>query len=103
MSDASHEDEIICKCHQVSEKTIRAHIAEQNITKVEDVTKACEAGGGCHSCHILIELFIDQHQEQLQSTKSAVATENQQSDETQKTAGVFEKLFRRFKPSESTN
>jgi NifU-like protein len=101
MFDPSQEDEIICKCHQVSEKTIRAQIADKNITQVEQVTKSCEAGGGCHSCHILIELFIDQHQEKLQSAQFAGATENQQSDEKLQTAGFLAKLFSRFKPSES--
>ena len=55
--------EIICKCFQVTEETIRNAIEAGNLSSVESVTRACEAGGGCHSCHILIQLFIDQHQE----------------------------------------
>ncbi len=95
MPDLPPEDEIICQCHQVNEKTIRAKIAEKNITKVEQVTKACEAGGGCHSCHILIELFIDQHQAKVQLFLPEVSSENQQE-------GILRRIFRRFRPSEST-
>ena len=55
------EDEIICKCFQVKENKIRSYIAMNDVTEVEDVTLACEAGGNCGSCHILIQLFIDQN------------------------------------------
>ena len=56
------EDEIICNCFQVTEGEIRSHIEKNDITEIEDVTSACEAGGECGSCHILIQLFIDQNQ-----------------------------------------
>ena len=55
------EDEIICKCFQVTESKIRSYIAKKNVTEIADVTLACEAGGNCASCHILIQLFIDQN------------------------------------------
>jgi NifU-like protein len=55
------EDEIICNCFQVTESTIRSHIFKKNIDQVEDVTLVCEAGGNCGSCHMLIQLFIDQN------------------------------------------
>ena len=72
------EDEIICNCFQITESTIRSYIEKNNVTKVEDVTLACEAGGNCGSCHILVQLFIDQNKYQktleknstLQDTKS---------------------------------
>ena len=102
MSELPPEDEIICKCHQVSEKTIRAQIAEKNITEVDQVTKACEAGGGCHSCHILIELFIDQHRAKLLLSVPDVSAESPQDDDKLQTAGVLRKMFRRFRPSQST-
>jgi len=62
------EDEIICNCFQTTENTIRYHILKNDINQVEDVTSACEAGGNCGSCHILIQLFIDQnkHQKKLE-------------------------------------
>ena len=55
-------DETICQCFQVNESTIRAVIKKDNLTEIEQVTEKCEAGGGCHSCHILLQLFIDEHQ-----------------------------------------
>ena len=58
------EDEIICNCFQITESTIRSHISENDFNQVEDVTSACEAGGNCGSCHILIQLFIDQNKHQ---------------------------------------
>ena len=91
------EDDIICKCLQVSEKTIRSCIAAGDLTTVEQVTGACEAGGGCHSCHILLDLFIDQHQE-----KSAAAEPvSSISDGKLETAGMLGRIFNRFKPSET--
>lgn len=92
----SPEDEIICKCHQVSEKTIRSCIAVGNLTSVEQVTRACEAGGGCHSCHILLDLFIDQHQEKSGAAEPVLSI----SDEKLETAGILGRIFQRFKPSE---
>ena len=58
------EDEIICNCFQIAESTIRSHIAKNDVSQVEDVTSACEAGGNCGACHILIQLFIDQNKHQ---------------------------------------
>ena len=58
------EDEIICNCFQITENTIRYHISKNDLDQVEDVTSACEAGGNCGSCHILIPLFIDQNKPQ---------------------------------------
>jgi len=57
----SKDDDIICQCYQTSEQTIRSSIKSGNIKSIGEVTSACEAGGGCHSCHILLQLFIDQH------------------------------------------
>ena len=55
------DDEVICQCFQVNESTIRTTIANDNLTEIDEVTERCEAGGGCHSCHILIQLFIDEY------------------------------------------
>ena len=55
------DDEVICQCFQVNESTVRTTIANHNLTEIDEVTERCEAGGGCHSCHILIQLFIDEH------------------------------------------
>ena len=85
-------EEIICQCFQVSEETIRACIKSGNLNTVEDVTKACEAGGGCHSCHILIEFFIDQKNNPYLKRPSP---ENKEENKPEK-RGVFSKLFARF-------
>ncbi len=71
MPDFDEEDEIICKCFQVKESTIRSCIAQGNITAIEDVTSTCEAGGNCQTCHILIQLFIDQHQQKIALEKNS--------------------------------
>jgi len=84
-------DEIICQCLQVSEKTIRSCIKAGDLNSVEEVTKACEAGGGCHSCHILIEFFIDQKNNPDLNTKPALTPEGKPEKR-----GVFSKLFARF-------
>ena len=84
-------EEIICQCFQVSEETIRACIKSGNLNTVEDVTKACEAGGGCHSCHILIELFIDQKNNPDLQKKPPITPEGKPEKR-----GVFSKLFARF-------
>ena len=60
----TEEDEIICNCFQITESTIRSHISKNDVSQVEDVTSACEAGGNCGACHILIQLFIDQNKYQ---------------------------------------
>ena len=63
--DSTEVDDIICNCFQVRESTIRSCIAKGNITAIEDVTSACEAGGNCQSCHILIQLFIYQNPQNI--------------------------------------
>jgi len=67
------EDEIICNCFQVTERTIRSHISKNDFKQVQEVTSACEAGGNCGSCHILIQLFIDQNKHQTASEPVPVA------------------------------
>lgn len=54
--DEWHGDEaLICSCFSVSERTIEAAIIKGNLQSITDVTKACNAGGGCRSCYSLIE------------------------------------------------
>lgn len=61
--DLPQVDEIICKCFQIPESVIRNCIGENGLTEIEQVTRACQAGGGCHTCHLLIQLFIDQNKD----------------------------------------
>ena len=63
-SDAAREDWIgdealICTCFFVSERTIEREIAARGLTTVAEVTRACNAGGGCGSCHQLIQEILD--------------------------------------------
>ncbi|MBT5029154.1 MAG: hypothetical protein HOL15_01250 [Nitrospinaceae bacterium] len=89
-------DEVICQCFQVNESTIRKAIEKGELNNVDSVTEACEAGGGCHSCHILIQLFIDQYQEKQSA--------NAESDNSQKTGkkGILGRLFGKFKSAETS-
>ena len=84
------EDEIICKCFQVTESKIRSYITENDLTEIIDVTSACEAGGNCASCHILIQLFIDQNKHKKALGKIDTL-ENENSNNHKK--GFWKKLF----------
>jgi NifU-like protein len=55
------EDALVCTCFGVSEKRIEQVIHEQHLRTVREVTRACNAGGGCHSCHPLIEDILEDH------------------------------------------
>lgn len=63
-SDAARDDwagdeALICTCFFVSERTIEREIAANGLASVADVTRACNAGGGCGSCHQLIQEILD--------------------------------------------
>jgi NifU-like protein len=65
-SDAAREEWIgdealICTCFFVSERTIEREIAANSLQSVAEVTRACNAGGGCGSCHQLIQEILDTH------------------------------------------
>jgi len=53
------EKALICTCFGVSEETIETHLRAGLVTTVDDVTRVCNAGGGCGSCRILIQEMID--------------------------------------------
>lgn len=55
------DEALICTCFFVSERTIEREIAARSLTTVADVTRACNAGGGCGSCHQLIQEILDTH------------------------------------------
>ena len=86
------DEEIICQCFQVSDKTIKSHIKNENLKEIEQVTEACGAGGGCQSCHMLIQLFIDQHQKQEKPPEP----NNEDLVDGDKRRGFFSKLFKRY-------
>lgn len=59
--DWSGDEALICTCFFVSERTIEQTIQTQGLTTVREVTSACNAGGGCGSCHQLIQEILDTH------------------------------------------
>lgn len=55
------DEALICTCFAVSEKTIEQVIETRALQTVEQVTRACNAGGGCRSCHPLILDILDDY------------------------------------------
>lgn len=86
-----NKEEIICKCYKLTESQIKAHISSKNLTSVSAVTKACGAGGGCGSCHMLLQLFIDQ--EKRKSVVASTPASAANTVEKEGKMGFFKKLF----------
>lgn len=55
----SGDEALICTCFGVPERRIEQVVREKNLRTVAQVTRACNAGGGCHSCHPLIEQILE--------------------------------------------
>ncbi|HSE34325.1 MAG TPA: iron-sulfur cluster assembly scaffold protein [Pyrinomonadaceae bacterium] len=53
------DEALICTCFCVSERVIESEIAQKGLSTVSEVIRACNAGGGCGSCHPLIEEMLD--------------------------------------------
>jgi NifU-like protein len=53
------DEALICSCFFVSEKTIEREIKQRGLTTVREVTRACNAGGGCGSCQPLIVEILE--------------------------------------------
>ena len=53
------DEALICTCFFVSERAIEREIAANSLKSIADVTRACNAGGGCGSCHQLIQELLD--------------------------------------------
>ena len=49
------DEALICTCFGVSESRIEKEIASKGLTTIAEVTRACNAGAGCQSCHPLID------------------------------------------------
>jgi NifU-like protein len=97
MKDSTSEnDEVICQCYQVSESTIRSCIRSKNLKTIEEVTETCEAGGGCHSCHILIDLFIDEYHKKSTPMETLV---HEHANKVKKN-GILGRFFKKFKSDE---
>lgn len=57
--DWAGEEALICTCFFVSERTIEHEIQTRGLTTVAEVTNVCNAGGGCGSCHQLIQEMLE--------------------------------------------
>ena len=57
--DWSGDEALICTCFFVSERTIENEIRSRGLATVAEVTRACNAGGGCGSCHQLIQEILE--------------------------------------------
>jgi NifU-like protein len=57
--DWAGDEALICTCFFVSERTIEHEIQARALTTVAEVTNACNAGGGCGSCHQLIQEILE--------------------------------------------
>ncbi|WP_075006563.1 MULTISPECIES: (2Fe-2S)-binding protein [Stigmatella] len=61
---------IVCLCHVVSDRLIRAHIS-QGIRTVEGLGEACGAGTSCGGCQDQLEQILVEAKCQAVGTKSA--------------------------------
>jgi len=57
--DWAGDEALICTCFFVSERTIEREIQTRGLATVAEVTRACNAGGGCGSCHQLIQEILE--------------------------------------------
>ncbi len=55
-----HEDELICKCYDITENQIRRAIQENGAASIEDITGITKAGGACTRCHEAIQDILDE-------------------------------------------
>ena len=90
-------EDVICKCFQVNEATIRASIEKDNLTEIDQVTESCEAGGGCHTCHILLQLFIDEHQKNISPIQTLLLNQEQKV----KKRGILSRFFNKISSNPS--
>jgi NifU-like protein len=57
--DWAGDEALICTCFFVSERTIEREVQTRGLTTVAEVTRVCNAGGGCGSCHQLIQEILE--------------------------------------------
>jgi bacterioferritin-associated ferredoxin len=62
---------ILCLCHGVSDRTVTAVIAAGART-VDQVERACGAGGDCGACRDLLEALVERSRERHYSDANAV-------------------------------
>ena len=70
-ADWSGDDPLICTCFGVSEETIERTVRDAALNTVAEVTRACNAGAGCRSCHPIIQDILDELSDKLQFVEGA--------------------------------
>ncbi len=58
-SDEEHEGRLVCKCFGVTDVKILKVARENKLTKAEEVTHYCKAGGACGACLDDIQHLLD--------------------------------------------
>ncbi|HWL10330.1 MAG TPA: (2Fe-2S)-binding protein [Planctomicrobium sp.] len=53
-------DPVLCHCFKVRQSTVTDLVTLMGADTVQDVRKACGAGGGCMACRRRIQNVIDQ-------------------------------------------
>jgi NifU-like protein len=69
------DEALICTCFGVSEKSIERVIHIRSLRTVEEVTRMCNAGGGCQSCRPLIEDILDDYWRTAAALAENISTE----------------------------
>ncbi|HGY91066.1 MAG TPA: (2Fe-2S)-binding protein [Planctomycetes bacterium] len=54
------DDKMLCYCKSVTYGEVRASIRAVNARSVLEVTRECDAGGGCRTCHPEIEDLLEE-------------------------------------------
>ncbi len=54
------DQEIICKCHQVTKKEILKTIKDKKTHNVQEVGESTKAGTCCHRCQPQIQAIFDE-------------------------------------------
>ena len=66
-------DRVVCFCFSVTERKIRDVIRANHLTKVDEVTHYCKAGGGCGGCQDEIEKILNDMRGQAAPTPDDAA------------------------------
>lgn len=70
------DEALICTCFGVPEKAIEHAIQTRALRSVEQVTRACNAGGGCQSCHPLIVDILEDYWRTVEAESIGADTGN---------------------------
>lgn len=63
---------IVCHCHGITDRAIRACVSNGAMTPRE-VVRACRAGGSCGGCVPVVRELVDQERRQAATPKAPAA------------------------------